>query len=41
MSKEDAERILEALQQDEKYTQRKVKEAQIKKGSRYGVYKDL
>ena len=40
MSKEDAQRILDALQQDEKETQEKVKETQAQQAKKYRVDKD-
>lgn len=40
MSKENAEQILQALQQDEKETQDKVKQQQMKKSKRYRVEKN-
>jgi hypothetical protein len=40
MSKENAEQILQALQEDEKQTQEKVKEQQAQKAKRYRVDKD-
>ena len=40
MSKENAEQILQALQEDEKQTQEKVKEQQAQKAKRYRVEKD-
>ena len=38
--KENAEQILQALQEDEKQTQEKVKEQQAQKAKRYRVEKD-
>ena len=40
MSKERAEEILKALEQDERDTQDKVKEAQAQQAKRYRVDKD-
>ena len=40
MSKENAEQILQALMEDEKQTQEKVKEQEAKKAKRYRVEKD-
>ncbi len=40
MSKEDAQRILDALQQDEKETREKAKETQAQQAKKYRVDKD-
>ena len=40
MSQEQAEQILKALEQDERDTQEKVKEAQMRNAKRYKVEKD-